>query len=419
MYKQEKWSDLHMAGTVFAILFAVLFVLTHTQAPTGSPFFATLGLLLVFIGFMAKASVWKSIFRMQTRVMACAQGLYMKDILLRSAFIYLFVFLLYSLYMTFGATHALSFYIWLIGFGVGFDALRFYYNRSFNYTYAPFLIQRLAQDLESAVKNNDEAKAFEYLEVVIDACAKATHKRQIRFATTSLNAVQTLIESYVQEASLRGVRLQPDEQKSGLTFLDKVNSLCIFVSERLIWVFDEAIKENADPIAENIISELGKMSVFFARHSPLVAGIPLSFLSKCADIAQEKKHDGLLIRIALTLSETTKLLLAYTKERNESFRDLIITAIATLEQIVKLIFKQSQEINVALLMQPFAEIGEFIGRDDMRSFPDRDEVIKEIRRILTEFQALQVVTKNIETMAPALGEDSTSTYQQDLPYTKS
>ncbi len=405
-----------MAGTLFAILFAILFVVTHAQAPIGSPFFVIAGLLLVFMGFMAKASVWKSIFRMQTRVMACAQGLYMKDMLLKSSFIYLFVFLLYSLYMTFGATHPLAFYVWLVGFGVGFDALRFYYNRSFNYTYAPFLVKRLAQDLESAVKNNEEAKAFEYLEVVIDACAKATHKRQIRFASTSLNAVQTLIESYVQQASQTGVM---QKEVTGLTFLDKVNSLCIFVSERLIWVFDEAIKENADPIAENIISEFGKMSVFFARHSALVAQIPLSFLAKCADIAQEKKHDGLLIRIALTLSETTKLLLAYTKERNESFRDLVISAIATLEQIVKQIFKQSRDINVALLMQPFAEIGQFIGSDDMRSFPDREEVIKEIRRILTEFQSLQVISKNIETMGPALGEDSSSSYHEDLPFTKS
>lgn len=93
-----------------------------------------------------------------------------------------------------------------------------------------------------------------------------------------------------------------------------------------------------------------------------------------------------------------------------------MTSLGGLEQVVKMIYKQNRDVNVALLMQPFAEIGEFIGSDKMQAFPNRDEVIKEIRRVLTEFQALQVVTKNVETMAPHVAEDSSSSYQQDMPY---
>ena len=96
-----------------------------------------------------------------------------------------------------------------------------------------------------------------------------------------------------------------------------------------------------------------------------------------------------------------------------------MTSLATLEHVVKMIYKNNRDVNVVLLMQPFAEIGEFIGSDQMRAFPDRDEVLKQIRRVLTEFQALQVVTKNVETIAPHVAEDSTSSYQQDLPFTPS
>ena len=278
----------------------------------------------------------------------------------------------------------------------------------------PFLVERLAQDLQAAVQNKDERKAFQAVEVVIDAAVKATKRQQIRLAGEALGAIQTLTETYVTELSKSQVREVASKNGSNLTFLDKVNSFCIFVSERLQWLFDMALEEGCEPVAESIIAEFGKLSVFYARHNALVATIPLTFLAKCADKAKAQGQADLLTRIALTLSETSKMLLAYTKERNESFRDLVMTALATLEDVVKMIFKLNRDVNVLFLMQPFAEIGQFIGSTEMSSFPDRDEVIKAIRRVLTEFQALQVVTKNVETMASA--EDSTSSYSQDTTY---
>jgi hypothetical protein len=180
-----------------------------------------------------------------------------------------------------------------------------------------------------------------------------------------------------------------------------------------MWLFEVTVKEDARPIGEAVISEFGKLSVFLARHNTRVAAIPISFLSKCADLANQ---DDLLWRCALTLSETTKQLIAYSRERNEPCKDLIMIAFATLEQVVKAIFKKNRDVDVVLLMQPFAEIAEFIGQDNMKNFPDRDAIINEIRRVLNEFQALQVVTKNVETIAPHVAEDSTSTYSQDMPY---
>lgn len=411
-----------MTGTLLSLIAAIFFGLhafeTGWQPSFASPFFFVTSLLFVFVAFLGTAFVWKSVLRIQTKAMGGAQELYMKDGRLHLSLCYLFAFTLFSLYLTLAQPQsAMVFYLWLVAFGAGFDLLCLYFRRSFQYTSVPFLLEMTAHDLEKAVKNNDEAKAFEWLEVAIDACAKATRKQHIRLASTALNGVQMLMERYCLQLARSEMMFRP-QNGSGITFLDKVNSMCIFVSERLMWVFEAALDERVAPIAENIIGQFGKMSVFFARHNPDVASIPLSFLEKCSRIAKNAEQYDLLIRISLTLSETSKQLLAYTKERNESFRDLIMTSIGGLEQVVKMIYKQNREVNVALLMQPFAEIGEFIGSDKMQAFPNRDDVIKEIRRILTEFQALQVVTKNVETMAPHIAEDSSSSYQQDMPYTR-
>jgi hypothetical protein len=171
------------------------------------------------------------------------------------------------------------------------------------------------------------------------------------------------------------------------------------------------------PLCDNVISQFGKMGVFFARHYPQAATLPISFLMKCAKLAQDKDESEIVTRATLALSETCKAFLAFTKERNESIKELTMGTLMTLEKLVKMIFKKSKEINAVLLMQPFAEIGEFIGSDQMKSFPDREIILNEIRRILNEFQSLQIVTQNIETIAPAVAEDSTASFKEDMPYT--
>jgi len=417
-----------MLGTLFAVITAIFFAFHIYETPTifapvASPFFLVSSLFLLIVAFLGSFYAWQAILRTQQKIISCAQELYLSDGSLFLSIGYLFALLLYSLYMTLegpsssNIAASVMVYIWFIAFGGGFDLLRYVLKRSYQYSYVPFLMQKVTHEVQKAVQEKEEPKALEWVEISIEATARATHKGRIGLASSSLASLQTLIETYVKEVA-HAQAIQPFQQETGVpTFTDKVSFLCIFVSERLEWVFEIALREHMRPIADDVIGEFGKMSVFFARHNTNVASLPLSFLMKCGQMAQKRGETEVVTRAALTLSETCKSLISYAKERNESIRDLIMTTLFTLEQLVKMMFKESKEINPVLLMQPFAEVGEFIGQEVMRTFPDRDEVLKEIRRILSEFQALQIVTKNIETMTPAVSEDTTSTYQQDLPYT--
>lgn len=417
-----------MLGTLFAIITAIFFAFHSYETPTifapvASPFFLTLSLFLLFTAFLGSFYAWQAILRTQQKTISCAQEFYLKDLSLVFTIIYLFVLSLYSLYMSLegpsssNTAASVMVYLWIIAFGGGFDLLRFFLKRSFQYSYVPFLTQKIASAVHKAVEAKDETQALDWVEVAIEATARATRKGRISLASSTLSGMQALLETYVKEVA-RAQAIQPFPQEAGMpTFTDKVSFLCIFVCERLEWVFEIALREHMRPIADVVIGEFGKMSVFFAKYNTNVASLPLSFLMKAGEMAQKRGESEVVTRAALTLSETCKSLIAYAKDRNESIRDLIMTTLFTLEQLVKMIFKESKEINAALLMQPFAEVGEFIGQERMRTFPDRDEVLKEIRRILSEFQALQIVTKNMESMIPAAREDTTSSYEQDLPYT--
>src|SRR5262249_14620481 len=141
--------------------------------PFASPFFLVCSLFLLFVAFLGTALAWQPLLRVQNKVMSCAQELFFKDRMLYSSILYLFAFPLYSLYLTLaipfdtGLLPLVLVYIWIIAFGVAFDVLRAYLKRVFNYTYTPFLVQKLAVQLEKTVRENDESKALEWIEVAI------------------------------------------------------------------------------------------------------------------------------------------------------------------------------------------------------------------------------------------------------------
>jgi hypothetical protein len=66
-------------------------------------------------------------------------------------------------------------------------------------------------------------------------------------------------------------------------------------------------------------------------------------------------------------------------------------------------------------MQPFAEVGQFLGNDALKAIHDREEILQEIRRILAQFQSLAHIVQNLEEVT-GISEDSSSTYRQDMPY---
>lgn len=222
-YNRENGARFTMAGTILSLIFAACFGInaleTGFQPPFGSPLFLVVGLVMLAGALVATASIWRSIIKVQMKVMAAGQELYMKDRALKTALLALFGFTLFSAYLSFvhDAMHV-WFYLWLVAFGAAFDLVRFYYVRSFQYTSMPFLVELARDDLEHAVKNKDEAKAFEWLEVAVDSAFKACQKKQVRLATQALGAVQTFMQTYVQAVSQAQVMQSFQQNGSGLTF---------------------------------------------------------------------------------------------------------------------------------------------------------------------------------------------------------
>ncbi len=157
--------------------------------------------------------------------------------------------------------------------------------------------------------------------------------------------------------------------------------------------------------------------MFFCSHYARVSVHPVSSIARCAELAKKEGLESLLTRASLTLSEVCKAFLVQSQARNESYKELFLTTILEMEKVVKMLYRQNKSISPVLLMQPFAEVGQFLGSDAMQNALDREIIVREIRRILTEFQSLEMVMQNIEEVV-GVSEDTSSTFSQDHPYMK-
>lgn len=374
------------------------------------------GIIPLIAAISTSLYVSRLIQKNQFKTIATGLSFYLKDRSLASTFAVLFVFFLFSISLIALPSSLDLFLVWVVALGVAFDFLRFFIRHSLRYLSMPILIGKIEKKLVKAIGMMNEPKAFELLLCVMEACATAIAKKKLHLAATMLGALQKLTEVYVQELARAELQGPPSlAGEGGPSFFDKVNYLCLFVCERLEWMNELAIRSHIRPVATEIMTTFGRLSLFFSRHSPDLASHPLAFLLKCARDAQHENEQDIVIRSTLALSETCKAFIRLSQEKKESFKTLIFDCISTMEDIAKMMYLHNKEINPALLMQPFAEVGEFMGTKQALTCPDRDEIFNALRRSLAQFQTLQMVSSNMEEILSG-AQDTSSTFQDDIPF---
>lgn len=387
-----------MFGTFIACICSIIVALQLTGPipyQAMSSIIIALPLLLLAVVLVVPAISWKQIFKTDKQVFPRTYELIFRDKLFFLVPFIVLLFTFYSFYLVIAATDfSLKEVIyWLLAFGITIDMIIIFVRRLLMYSYDKFLLKRLDKVSVWLVKHEREKEAFSWLETAIEVAAKAIDKKNIHVAKDALKAVQTMCEHFMRAASKVGA-LRP-VGTPGPSLLDEVNSLLVYISRRLEWLNSLSLKNNVDPINEEIIGTYAKMSLFFCRFNPDLAKLPLLFVEKCAKTALDAGHDEVVAQTCLTLSEVAKGMLIISKEIGESRKNAIISCLQYLEGIAQAIFQKNKETNLALLMQPFAEVAATLADDVNKQIVERDEVIGELKRILQSFGALDQVLNRL------------------------
>jgi len=235
-----------------------------------------------------------------------------------------------------------------------------------------------------AIRKGDDQALFDSVDLFVEEIAKSTRLLNLLDARMALKAVLVLPESFV--------KVQPrGPSMADISMLDRVNYLSAYLLRRFEWLFQTALQEQVEPVAEEILTAYAKMSFIFAKFHPTLAYMPLVFLERSIQIAISRDKEEVAARCEVILSELIKSFIALSQEKQESLLDLILRALSHLERGVKQSYKHNNEMGVALLMQPFAEIASYVVDEQYKAVPRRDEILAELKRMLQQFTALESV----------------------------
>jgi hypothetical protein len=393
-----------MWGLVLSFV-SSLYVLVSQQMVVQATLFQVFGLFFLASCLFALGVLWSSVRRNNEKVSPAAMTLCFNDIRFSLILIALFAFSIFSIIGD--PSSKIGLVVWLLGFGISFDLTCFFFQRLRQYSDPLFLLEELPARVIHSLRKKEEGAALEWLNRVFEMVDRAIETHKFTLANRSVDTLRLMTEEYVQQLAWIELQAPPGSLQEGTSFLDKVTLLSMMVCEKLQWLYMRAIKKEMQPTIQAIASCFGKLSLFLSRHNTKAAALPLQYLSKCAISADIDA----LIQATLTLGQTCKSLLRLSFEKKESFKDLICSCLLNMEEMTKLVYQKDKESNVALLIQPFAEVAESLGTQEMQEVLGRAEILTELKRIFTQFESLQMVSSGISEV---VAQDTSASFAQDI-----
>ena len=169
-------------------------------------YFVIFSLLFLIVALVATVMSWAPVFKMQEKTIGCTEELYAKDPFLYACLGFLFVFALFSLFLTLlpvGAGPAITdlvlITLWIFLFGVSFDLVRAHMRRLFSYTRYSFITERLEIALQKLIRREKEPKAVSLIGVLLDSIGRACDDAKISRVSEGLSALRSLIDVYTKE----------------------------------------------------------------------------------------------------------------------------------------------------------------------------------------------------------------------------
>jgi hypothetical protein len=272
----------------------------------------------------------------------------------------------------------------------------------------------LLSSMHHAVKKQNETvliESFETLFTLLVGYMKHGDFGALRvFSLRIVSATDVLLRAI---SKLPLFRL-PQEAEASL--LDRYSVAEALTAKRLIWVVKAACETKNSTALEEIVKLFGKLFLAFHSHHESLGHLLLMTLSQTIQkIESEPGESDRDIEVMMACSEVVKSLIDRSIDRQVSEKESIFQVLSLLETYVKQTFRRDKTINPALLMQPFAEVGNMLADARYLNMPDRDDILSELRRLLSQFSALEMVTTRLDITAKT---DTSATYHEDLPFTK-
>lgn len=398
-----------MIGTIFSIILAAFLLFSpyvdeaSINAGLWSHAMIAGGLLFLILVPAGVALSWLPLQKAERNATPHILEMYRKDKGIRAANGWVIVFSLatFALAIVILQSHIpdkkIVCAIWIILFGIAIDALYHSFKRVTEYLNPFAVVDIFSKEATQSIQNERELDLCHWIDGLAEIAMKAIHSHSISLSNSALNAQQQTARLFLQASKSISHHTQ-DAQSKALGISDKASYIMFFLYQRLELEFDNALKNNLEPVCSNIIVILGKVTLDAAKYDISMATPPLRFLGKFANAAQEKNLTETVIKASCTLLETGRAILNDIDIAYAEIKDPFLSIVNSLESLAKGSFRKDKLSNIALLIQPLIELKQMFASEKISKHQDAPAIILAIDRVLGEFEALQVVMNTLPTI---------------------
>lgn len=405
-----------MIGTVLSLILAILLYLSpydigDTPAVVKTIMIAT-AVIYLFIIPIGTMFSWTPMQKAEQNLTPRIMEMFRKDKRVTFAAIWLVAFSLLTFLLvmdplyTFAMKKDWLFPLWLVLFGISFDAVR-QFLRSVSSYLNPFAVLKLfSQKATTAIEQDRELDLCDWIDALSEVAIKGIDRHSTSIGHMALQEEQKLARQFLLASKSIGHETQDKQMKSaGIT--DKVSYTMFYLYQRLDIVFEKALRNRLEPTCTLVVTQFGKIAVDAAKYDMSLASAPLRFLGKCAKRAQDEGFEETALTASCVLFAVAKEILAEVDITYYEIKDTFLSIINGMETLAKGTFRRDKTTNITLLMQPFKELRALFESGKAKDHQDTPVILQNIDRVLGEFEALAQVMNTMPTIPKIeeLGEE--------------
>ncbi|MBS4167070.1 Uncharacterized protein NEOC65_002176 [Neochlamydia sp. AcF65] len=404
-----------MIGIFFSAL-AALFILFAPFTPVSLPNENLLGCLLLIIGtaffVLFCLTMAGSLIPLQEAGQNSTPyllSLFKKDKYLLGIYSWIVLFALLSYMLALDTlwlnylqkSHRLA--LWVFSLGITLDIYYTLLKRLITYLNPLEQVVLFTQIAKESIQNDRKSELCEAVEALTETALISTHKMNATVCNHALQAMPNIIRNFLS-SSKRIAHMATDSREKNSDMHDKTSYILYYIFERISLINEKVLAKKLEQVAATLVTVWGKIILHCARFDLTLASYPLRLLSCHAKAAINQGLPDIGVRASLTLLEISRTILEEIEYTSLDLKDPFFSLINGLEEITQSTFLQDKSINVKILMQPFQDLKDLFKNPKVATHQDTSLIIKNIDRVLGEYEALELVMKTIPPL-PDISEE--------------
>lgn len=272
---------------------------------------------------------------------------------------------------------------------------------------AGWLISRM----DRAARKHDNQTLLKSFDMLFSQPLSYIKAGDVSALKLALTQIESSLDVIIRSLSMLSM---PKRLEENGHVLDRYATTEALIAKRLSWCVRAACEAKIPAALEDIVRLYGRTFLTFHNRHDSLGQVTLFSLSQSMQRSgtpeEQVERD---LEVSAAFSEIVKTIIDRTVERGIADSSTIFKLLKTLDTYLKESFRINKSINPALLMQPFAEIGNMLAAPKYASLPDRTNILSELKRLLTQFSVLETVASRLDIPAET---DTAASYKEDLPF---